>query len=307
MICFTVVGALKGFIHSWCTAAALWSASVNLYQTERTNWEVCWGKVSSSLLNLLTVTSLHICCGPHSALRRPGGRWALWQQQDCLYRADQGPAAQPQVCRWPASPHLSVVAPSPVSDVCVFWWTSSHSYAQKTKTRKHDSLVSTCCNSLLHLSPCCLNGPICFFAHLSPASTLPPPKLFKWHTAGLSLSLRDTLLWSDLSSSLGSIWPQGSELQKENLQNNLHRTAGKDIIGRQIRTSSGGGVGFYDIQDCFFFFSKMETTMVSVAKNVCRALELTIFFFLPRNENGLLDIKSSCKANNTGLYLTGPS
>lgn len=48
--------------------------------------------------------------------------------------------------------------------------------------------------------------------------------------------------------------------------------------------------------------------MVSVAKNVCSALELTIiFFFLPRNENGLLDIKSSCKANNTGLYLTGPS
>lgn len=57
-----------------------------------------------------------------------------------------------------------------------------------------------------------------------------------------------------------------------------------------------------------FFLFNMETTMVSVAKNVCRALELTvIFFFLPRNENGLPDIKSSCKANNTGLYLTGPS
>lgn len=240
-----VVGALKGFIHSWCTAAALWSASVNLYQTERTNWEVCWGKVSSSLLNLLTVTSLHICCGPHSALSQgpddSDGTVCLARIRVPLHNVKFVVGLRPLICLF--------AAPSPVSDVCVLTFLCTKNKDPKNTTALSAPAVIPRCTS----RPCCLNGPICFFAHLSPASTLPPPKLFKWHTAGLSLSLWDTLLWSDLSSSLGSIWPQGSELQKENLQNNLRRTAGKDIIGRQICTSSGGGVGFYDIQDCFFF------------------------------------------------------
>lgn len=54
-------------------------------------WEVCWGKVSSSLWNLLTVTSLHVCCGSHSVpLKRLVSAGPCDSDRDCLSHMDQG-------------------------------------------------------------------------------------------------------------------------------------------------------------------------------------------------------------------------
>lgn len=51
---------------------------------------VCWSKVSSSLWNLLTVTSLHVCCGSHSVLQTACQQWAIWLRRVHSSQPDQG-------------------------------------------------------------------------------------------------------------------------------------------------------------------------------------------------------------------------
>lgn len=145
------------------------SAVLSLISQDRAR-VVRWCKVSSSLWNLLTVTSLHVCCGSHSECWETAAEILSNPDQRLLLCAHMMTWAQFQV--FILSPKLIPAA----------------------KTSPPVGPPSLLGPSLRIWSPSWLQNP-------------PPLNLFKWHAAGLSFSLWDTLLWSDWSSSLGSLCP----------------------------------------------------------------------------------------------------
>lgn len=144
------------------------SAVLSLISQDRARLQR-WCKVSSSLWNLLTVTSLHVCCGPHSECREAApGILPNPDHQSVLFMCAYELSLRSPSCPQNSSLQRKAAVPS------------VHPHFRGPRLRTW--------------SPSWIHNP-------------PPLNLFKWPAAGLSLSLWDMLLCSDWSSSPGSLCP----------------------------------------------------------------------------------------------------